>query len=70
MDLTLDAKFVLATKLSGNDLIRLCATDTEMRRICNSKKFNPIWVSKLKEDYNVDYQGNDGYMEYYKIHIL
>lgn len=64
MDLTLNAKYVLATKLGGNDLIRLCATNTEMRKICNSEKFNPIWISKLKEDYNVDYLGKDGYMEY------
>ena len=62
--LTSDAKFLLAKELPTKDLLSLCSTDSNMRRICISERFNPIWSQKLKEDYNIDYHGSNGYMEY------
>ena len=63
-DLTPDAKYKLATTLSGDDLIKLCATDSKMRTICQSSRYNHIWNKRLKDDYNVDYEGINPYMEY------
>jgi len=62
--LTPDAKFALAQKLSGKDLVKLCATDTSMRQICATSRYDPIWVKLLKDDYNIDYIGDNAYMEY------
>lgn len=63
-DLTLDAKYVLAQQLSGEELVRLCSTNTNMRKICTTSKFNPIWIDKLKKEYNIDYTGTNAYTEY------
>jgi len=59
-----DAKYLIAQKLSGKDLLSLCSTDTEFRGLCMSNKFNPIWQANLKKEYNVDYKGKNAYMEY------
>lgn len=63
-DLTPDAKFSLAKDLPVNDLLSLCSTDRNMRNLCMSDRFNSIWSKRLKEDFNIDYQGSNGYMEY------
>lgn len=62
--LTSDAKFSLAEKMSSRDLLSLCSTDMSMRQICLSNRFNPIWIKRLKEDYDIDHKGPSGYMEY------
>lgn len=62
--LTPDAKFEVAKKLPTHDLLAWCSTDTNMRQICLSHRFSPIWSQKLKEDYNIDYRGSNGYIEY------
>lgn len=62
--LTPDAKFELAKKLPTHDLLALCSTDTGMRQICISNRFSPIWSQRLKENYNIDYRGPNGYIEY------
>jgi len=63
-ELSADPKYLVAQELSGPDLVRLCATDQSMRQICATSKYNPIWIRLLKSDYNIDYNGNNGYMEY------
>ena len=65
-NLTPDAKYSVAIELSGKDLVRLCSSDSEMRRLCSSEKFNPIWRQNIKTDFNIDYNGKHGYMEYLK----
>ena len=62
--LTSDAKFLLAKELPTKDLLALCSTDSNMKRICISERFNPIWSQRLKNDYNIDYKGSNGYIEY------
>ena len=62
--LTPDAKYALAEKLSGGELVRLCSTDRSLRKICQSSRYNTIWKQKLKEEFNVDYQGANAYMMY------
>lgn len=62
--LTPDAKYLLAEKLSGVELVKLCATDVNMRQICSNSRYNSIWIKRLKDDFNVDYNGNNAYMEY------
>ena len=62
--LTPDAKYSIAENLSGKDLVRLCATDKSMRKICSSNRYDPIWRKRLKDDYNIDFNGTNPYMEY------
>jgi hypothetical protein len=64
MELTSDTKYLVAEKLTGKELIKLCSSDPDMRRLFLQDKYNHLWQSKLKEEYNVDYEGVDGYMEY------
>jgi hypothetical protein len=64
MELTPDTKYLVAQKLSGKDLVKLCSTDKEMRKLCSSDKYNKLWQEKLKEDYDVKYEGKNAYMEY------
>jgi hypothetical protein len=64
MNLTPDTKYLVAEKLTGKELVRLCSTDKEMRRLCSSQKFNKLWQDKLKKDYKVMYEGENAYMEY------
>ena len=59
-----DAKYELAKNLSGEDLIRLCASDSNMRLLCSSSLYNSIWRRKLSQDYKINYQGSNAYMEY------
>lgn len=64
-----DSKYVLAQKLSGKDLINLCATDTNMRKICTDTRYDSIWKQKLKEDFGHDgFIGKTPYENY--IHFL
>lgn len=64
MNLTPDTFYSVALKLDGGELMKMCSTDNATRRICVSEKFNPVWIQKLKQDFNVDYSGNNAYMEY------
>jgi hypothetical protein len=64
MNLTPDTKYLVGQKLSGKDLVNLCSTDREMRKICSSDKYNKLWQDKLKEDHDVNYEGKNAYMEY------
>lgn len=61
---TPDTLYTIGSKLRGSDIIKMCSSDTETRRICMSQKFNPLWTRKLLEDFNVVYEGNNAYMEY------
>lgn len=63
-NLTPDTIYSVALVLDGSELMKMCSTDKETRRICTSEKFNPIWTSKLLKDFNVKYDGNNAYMEY------
>ncbi len=67
--MSLDMKYVLSTKLSGNELIKLCATSNEMRKICTLKRFNFLWQDKIKEDFNIIYKDSDSYNEYMRLTI-
>lgn len=64
MDLTPDTKYCVALNLSAKELINFCNTDSEMRRLCYSSKFNPIWQKHIKNDYGIEYNGKNAYMEY------
>ena len=64
MNLTPDTLYSVALNLDGGELMKMCSTNNETRRICTSEKFNPIWTQKLLKDFNVAYNGNNAYMEY------
>src|SRR6185369_10167693 len=57
-------------KISGGDLVHLCTTDSNTRRICQKNNFQ-VFRSKLLKDYGIDYDKSkekDQYnpMELYK----
>lgn len=64
MNLTPDTLYSVALELDGGELMKMCSTNNETRRICTSERFNPIWTQKLLKEFNVRYQGNNAYMEY------
>jgi hypothetical protein len=59
-----DYLYSLALKMKGRDLMELCSTDQKTRKICTSEKFNPIWIRNLLDDFNLQYSGNEAYIEY------
>lgn len=67
---TPDTLYMIGSKLKGSEIIKMCSSDTETRRICMSQKFNPLWTRKLLEDFNVVYEGNNAYMEYLQYSYL
>ena len=68
--MSLDIKYKLSKKLTAIELIKLCATSTEIRKICTLNKFNMIWKDKINEDFNSTYKGEDSYNEYMRLTIF
>ena len=64
MNLTPDALYSVALQMKGEDLVRMCSIDQRTMRICRSEKFNRIWIANLKDEFNIDYNGDNAYMEY------
>lgn len=63
-DLTPDTRLELSKYLPGKELVKLCSVSKGFRNTCTSTKFNNLWRRKIKEDFNVNYNGKDAYNEY------
>ena len=65
-----DEKMLILMKLSGEEIIKVCQTSKEMSRICNDKRYNPLWQKKIKEEFDVDYFGENGFNKYHDLKLL
>ena len=59
-----DSKMQVLMNLTGTEIVRLCQTSKSMLDICNRERYLPLWKKKIKEEFNVDYEGNAGFEEY------
>ena len=69
-NLNSDEKMTILMNLSSNDIIKVCQTSKELSRGCGDVRYNALWDQKIKEDFNVNYKGNNAYEEYKRLYIL
>ena len=65
-----DEKMSILMKLTGEEIIKVCQTSKNMSRICNDERFTPLWRNKIKEEFNIEYNGTNGYEKYKYLHML
>ena len=65
-----DEKMIILMKLSSNDIIKVCQTNKDLYRACGDVRYNTLWYQKIKDDFSVDYKGNNAYEEYKRLFIL
>ena len=65
-----DEKMSILMKLTGEEIIKVCQTSKNMSRICNDERFTPLWRNKIKEEFNVEYNGTNGYERYKYLYML
>ena len=59
-----DAKMQILMKLSGDEIIKVCQTSKDLYRACNDERYTPLWRQKIKDEFNIDYNGERGYDKY------
>ena len=65
-----DEKMSILMKLTGEEIIKVCQTSKDMSRICNDERFTPLWRNKIKEEFNIEYKGTNGYEKYKYLYML
>ena len=65
-----DEKMSILMKLTGEEIIKVCQTSKNMSRICNDERFTPLWRNKIKEEFNLEYNGTNGYEKYKYLYML
>lgn len=65
-----DTRMKMLMELNGREIVHVCQVSTEMMKICKNERYTPLWRKKILEEFNVDYQGKNGYEEYKKLSIL
>ncbi len=69
--LNTDVKMKILMDLSSDEIIRVCQTNKDLSRACGDTRYNPLWYQKIKQDFDITYNGNNGYEEYkflYRLH--
>ena len=59
-----DAKMQILMKLSGDEIVKVCQTSKDLYRACNDERYTPLWGQKIKDEFNIDYNGERGYDKY------
>jgi len=59
-----DEKMLVLMQLEPKEVLIVCDRSKEMNAACRNNKYNLLWQKKLKEDFDVDYVGNEGYEKY------
>ena len=71
-----DEKMSILMKLTASEILKVCQTNKELSRACGDVRYNPLWYSKIKEDFNVIYKGENtgnsqnAYEEYKRLFLL
>jgi hypothetical protein len=65
-----DEKMSILIKLPPHEIVKVCQTSKEMNRICNDKRYDPLWREKIREDFDFIYRGEGGYDKYRDLKIL
>ena len=69
-NLNSDEKMSIFMKLTGEEIIKVCQTSKNMSRICNDERFTALWRNKIREEFNVEYNGTNGYEKYKYLYML
>ena len=59
-----DAKMQILMKLTGDEIVKVCQTSKDLYRACNEERYTPLWRQKIKNEFNIDYNGQKGYDKY------
>lgn len=65
-----DEKMIVLMKLTAKEIVKACAMSKDLSRVCGDPRYNPLWYSKIKQDFNVNYNGSNGYEEYKRLFML
>lgn len=59
-----DAKMQILMKLSGDEIVKVCQASKDLYRACNDERYTPLWRQKIKDEFNIEYNGERGYDKY------
>lgn len=59
-----DMKIKLLLELPQNEIIHICENSNSMNKICKTDKYNDLWIAKIRQDFNSEYEGSNAYKEY------
>ena len=59
-----DEKMLVLMKLPANEIFVVCESSREMSQICRKEQYSNLWQNKIKGEFNIDYNGKDGYERY------
>lgn len=68
-----DEKMLVLMNLSAQEILKVCQTNKELSRVCGDIRYNPLWYQKIKEDFNIYYNGKNrqnAFEEYKRLHML
>ncbi len=54
-----DEKILILMKLSSQEMLKVCQTNRDLSRVCGDPRYNPLWIQKIREDFNVTYKENE-----------
>lgn len=65
-----DERIKILVNLEGDEIINVCETSKEMSRVCNDERYTPLWRQKIKDEFNLTYDGPRGFDKYRELRIL
>ncbi len=68
--LSSDEKMLILMKLSSSEIVKVCETSKDLSRVCYDARYNPLWYKKIREEFNIDYKGKNGYLEYKRLYSV
>jgi len=64
-----DLKKYITSMITSDEVVKLCSSSSALRKICTSQDYNDVWISKIKKDFGIVYNGSNGYNEYMRLVI-
>lgn len=65
-----DEKISVLMKLSSREIIQVCNVNKNLARICKDTRYDSLWIKKIREDFNVEYNAINAYEEYKRLFLL
>ena len=59
-----DEKMLVLMQLPSREILTVCESSKEMNTACQNSKYDGLWKKKIREEYDIVYDGNKGYQEY------